>query len=265
MHTALCAFDDHTAAERARDRLLQAGFDRSDVHLQHRGLHGTADPDGETRSEMLRHRGGVEHEVALSPNVVERVTNFFGHLFGRDDPHRGMWDDHVHGGRTVVVVDTKDEAEAERARAVLKEMQGSDVTRVHRPERESLRDIVGGSAVSGAAPLSTEPMARPADDLMTRSPAHVESPEYTQAAMNRRSTDWTERPATGSTADRPTTTTPAERAFASDDQRPLDLRREDRDDDKVGLRYADKGEADRGDADKPGATRDGMGRTRGEE
>lgn len=260
MHTALCAFDDHAAAERARDRLLQAGFDRSDVHLQHRDLPGTAiDPDGETRSDMLRHRGGVEHEVALSPNVVERVTNFFGHLFGRDDPRRGMWDDHVHGGRTVLVVDTRDPADAERARAVLKDMLGSDVTQVHRPDQQPVRDIVAGSPVSGAAPLSTQP----ADDLMSRSPAHVESPEYTQAAMHRRSTDWTQRPASGTATDRPTTTTPAERAFASDDQRPLDLRRED--DDKVGLRYADKGDADRGDADKPGASRDGMGRTRGDE
>lgn len=248
MHTALCAFDDHAAAERARDRLLQAGFAPDDVHLQHRGSH---DPDGETRSDMLRHRGGVEHEVALSPDLVERVTNFFGHLFGRDNPHRGMWDDHVHGGRTVVVVDAHDEAEAERARAVLREMQGSDAMRVHRPEQQPLRDIVAGSPVSGAAPLSTQPMVQPADDLVARTPTHVESPESTQAAMHHRSTNWTERP---------TTPMPAERAFASNDQPPLDLRREDRDNDKVGLRYADKDEAD-----KPAASRDGMGRTRGEE
>lgn len=249
MHTALCAFDDHAAAERARDHLLQAGFDRNDVHLQHRG--GGDDPDGETRSEMLRHRGGVEHEVALSPDVVERVTNFFGHLFGRDDPHRGMWDDHVHGGRTVLVVDTRDEAEAERARAVLQQMHGTDVTRVHRPEKQPVRDIVAGSPVSGAAPLSTQPMVQPADDLGMRTPTHVESPEVTQAAMHRRSTDWTDR------------STPArteERAVATGEQRPLDLGRSESDNDKVGLRYADKG-----DADKPAAGRDGMGRTRDDE
>ncbi|WP_427912613.1 hypothetical protein ACPWT1_18595 [Ramlibacter sp. MMS24-I3-19] len=245
MHTALCAFDDHAAAERARDRLLQAGFDRSDVHLQHRGTQGTYDPDGETRSDMLRHRGGVEHEVALSPDVVERVTHFFGHLFGRDNPHRGMWDDHVHGGRTVVVVDTRDEVEAERARAVLAEMQGSDVTRVHRPEQQPLRDIVAGSPVSGAAPLSTEPMARPGAGLAADATSRVQSVE---TGLPRRDTEWT---------DRRVTSTPAERAVASGEQRPLDLGRTDQDTDKVGLRYADKD-----DAEKPAVSRDGLGRTR---
>ena len=99
----------------------------------------------------------------------------------------------------------------------------------------------------------------PADDLITRTPTHVESPETTQAAMQRRTTDWTERSTGTTAAERPTTGTPAERAFASDDQRPLDLRRED-ESDKVGLRYADKG-----DADKPGASREGMGRRRDDE
>lgn len=254
MHTALCAFDDRATAERARDRLLQAGFASDDVHLQHRGTRDasdTYDPDGETRSDMLRHRGGVEHEVALSPDVVERVTNFFGHLFGRDHPRRGMWDDHVRGGRTVVVVDAHDEAEAERARAVLHEMQGSDTTRVHRPEQRPLRDIVAGSPVSGAAPLSTQPMVQPADDLIARTQAHVESPESTQAALHQRSTDWTERRATAR---------PEERAVASGEQRPLDIGRADQEVDKVGLRYADKD-----DADKPVAGRDGLGRTRSDE
>jgi hypothetical protein len=37
MHTAICSFEHRDAAERARDRLLQAGFDRRDIHLQHRG------------------------------------------------------------------------------------------------------------------------------------------------------------------------------------------------------------------------------------
>ena len=230
MHTALCAFDDRAAAERARDRLLQAGFAREDVHLQRRG---TSDPDGNTREDMLRHRGGMEHEIALSPDVVERVTGFFGHLFGRDHPRRGMWDDHVHGGRTVVVVDAHDEAEAERARAVLHELQGSDVTRVHRPQQRPLRDILAATPMAGEGPLVTEPMAPP------------------------RSAGWTERPAT---ADRATAGSPEERAIASDDQRPLDLRTEGDDRDKVGLRYADKP-----DSDKPSGVRDGLGRTRKDE
>ena len=47
MHTAICTFDDRATAEQAVQRLVQAGFDRDDVHIQHRHADGslmTEDP-----------------------------------------------------------------------------------------------------------------------------------------------------------------------------------------------------------------------------
>jgi hypothetical protein len=40
MHTAICAFDDRARAEEAKQRLLQAGFARHDVHIEHKHMTG---------------------------------------------------------------------------------------------------------------------------------------------------------------------------------------------------------------------------------
>ncbi|MCC2635682.1 MAG: hypothetical protein K0S48_3568, partial [Ramlibacter sp.] len=40
MHTAICTFNDRATAEQAVQRLVQAGFDRDDVHIQHRKADG---------------------------------------------------------------------------------------------------------------------------------------------------------------------------------------------------------------------------------
>ncbi|MGZ5271286.1 MAG: hypothetical protein ACXWC6_11770 [Ramlibacter sp.] len=236
MHTALCAFDDHATAERARDRLLQAGFARQDVHLRD----GDSDADDRTRQDMLRNRGGVEHEIALDSHVVRRVTGFFGHLFGADHPHRETWDGHVGSGRVVLVVDAHDEAEAERARALMQEVQGTDTSVVHRPAQRPMRDIL--------AETTMEPGTGVTSSTTSTTTTTGAAPGATTAG---RDTGWTDR----------TTARTEDRAMASDPQRPLDLDvgRSDSDNDKVGLRYADK------DLDKPNGNRDGLGRTRKDE
>lgn len=243
MHTALCAFHDHATAERARDELLRAGFARHDVHLRHSDSVRHAGDD-ESRQEMLRHRGGVEHEIALDEGVVERVTGFFGHLFGHDHPHRETWDGHIEGGRTVVVVDAHDEAEAQRARTLMQDLQAADSNVVHRPNQRPVRDILADTPMAADTPLSTQPMAQTRGTLWN---------DRRAPASNDRSIGSTEERAVASSEPRPTPT--GERSVASGEQRSLDLGRDDTD--KVGLRYADKG-----DADKPIVNRDGLGRTR---
>jgi hypothetical protein len=239
MHTALCVFHDHATAERAREQLLRAGFDRRDVHLQHSGA-TTGLRDDETREEMLRHRGGVEHEIALDSHVVERVTGFFGHLLGHEHPHRQTWDGHVDSGRTVVVVDAHDAAEAQRARTMMEQLQGAESDVVHRPSQRPVRDILADTPMAADTPLSTQPMAQTGGSLRTDPMA--------QNPGDLREDRW-------STSSERAAGNVEERAVASGEQRSLDLGRDDTD--KVGLRYADKG-----DADKPMVNRDGMGRTR---
>lgn len=220
MHTAVCTFADRDAAERAVERLLNAGFSRRDVHIQHR------EEEESPRSPSLL---GVEREIAVGPEVVERIVGFFGDLFGREHPHRDTYSNHVRFGRCVVVVDAMHEPEADRARALMHDMKADHLDVVHRPAQRPLRD------------------------LLARTPAHVESPEAVQAAARGRNLDWTDR------------TAPArveERAVAQGDtsQGTFDFgevgrngssdaksagRTEKDDLDKVGLRYVDKGNRDK--------------------
>ncbi|HZY18117.1 MAG TPA: hypothetical protein VFE82_06510 [Ramlibacter sp.] len=145
MHTALCTFDDRNAAEQARDRLLQAGFARDDVHLQHG--HGASDA-GE--HAVRGNWGGLEREVAVDHRTVERIGAFFTDLFGDDHPHHATYSGAARDGRTVLVVDTHDEAGAQRARAVLEGAQPGHLNLVHRPQHRPLREIVRGGRVAAA-------------------------------------------------------------------------------------------------------------------
>ncbi|MBA2961438.1 MULTISPECIES: hypothetical protein [Ramlibacter] len=194
MHTALCTFDDHVAAEQARDRLLQAGFARNDVHLERRDSDDPVVGDDDY-GEASRASGGVEHEIALDPSVVRRITGFFGHLLGDAHPHRETYSGHVAAGRTVLVVDTRDAADVERARAVLAQAERSEnLEVVHRPDQRPLRDVVADT------------------------PPHVESQATTQAGLQGRSSDWTNRSERTEDA--------ADRAFASGTPEQRELRTE---------------------------------------
>jgi hypothetical protein len=149
MHTALCSFDDRTQADRAVDRLTQAGFDRRDIHVQHRdaAVAGTAGHhSGTDRWDTM------EREVAVDPGVLAKLGHFFANLFGTDaHGHASSYADAVESGSFVVVVDAIDEAGADRAQGVMHELKAVSVQVVHRPTQSPLRDIVGSR--QGAVPL----------------------------------------------------------------------------------------------------------------
>lgn len=161
MHTAICAFDDKGRAREAVDTLVRAGFPRHDLHIEHRER-GQAAGEGADADDRW---DGMEREVAVDRDVVESFGNFFARLFSRDDarPHADTYARHVERGSYVVVVDTKDAAEADRARAMLHDMQAGDLTIVDRRDEAPLRDIVGlrgdgtGTGTAGMVERSREP------------------------------------------------------------------------------------------------------------
>jgi hypothetical protein len=114
MHTAICAFDDRARAEQAVDGLVRAGFAGDDVHIEHKR------------------------------SMLSSLDHFFARLLGREDAsgHVDTYAQHVERGGYVVVVDSADAAQAERARTLLQEMQGRDLNLVQRPDQRPLRDIV---------------------------------------------------------------------------------------------------------------------------
>ena len=237
MHTAICSFEHRDIALRARDRLLEAGFDERDVHLQHRGP-----TDSDAMGEDPRAWEGTDHEIAASRDMVDKVAGFFVHLFGadRNPKEQEVYEKAVDRGFTVLVVDTDDEAEAARARALLHELQAADLNVIHRPTQQRVHEILGhrqphrsgglqGSYQDRSSAFDTEP-ERPASQVeRERAMAAGEPVDKPQAPSAAR--DWSEDGRAADMADR------ERRGEAS--------RSDDADLDKVGLRYADK--------DKPGS------------
>ena len=138
MHTAICTFDDRAMAEQAVQRLVQAGFDRRDLHIQHRRADGSLMTE---ESEELWE--GMEREVAVGYRVAETL-GFFASLFGQDPAagHTATYARAMERGSYVLVVDADNDAEAQRARAVLHGLQAGDLNVVHRAQQAPLRDIV---------------------------------------------------------------------------------------------------------------------------
>lgn len=139
MHTAICAFDDKQRAREAVDSLVRAGFARDDLHIEHRHAAREDKADANDRWD------GMEREIAVDRSVLSSFGHFFASLFGRDNgtAHADTYSRHVERGGYVVVVDTHDAAEAERARLMLQDMRAGDLSVVERREQTPLRDIVG--------------------------------------------------------------------------------------------------------------------------
>ena len=135
MHTAICTFDDRATAEKAVKRLVEAGFDRDDVHIQHRRS------DGSLVAEENRWEG-LEREVAVGHRVAETL-GFFASLFGQEAMgDSARYSGAMDRGHCVVMVDAPDDVEAERAQNILLGMEAGDFKLVPRAGQRPLRDIV---------------------------------------------------------------------------------------------------------------------------
>lgn len=131
MHTAICTFEDRAAAEQAAERLVQAGFDRREVHVEHRHTDGSPMAEPDAGAERRDH------------DVVGKFS-FFERLFGagKHAPHADTYSRAVEQGLYVVLVEGRDEAEAQRAQDVLHGLNPADLNMVHRAGERPLRDVV---------------------------------------------------------------------------------------------------------------------------
>ena len=131
MHTAICTFENRAAAEQAAERLVQAGFDRREVHVEHRLADGTpfAEPDA-----------GAERR---DQDVVAKFS-FFERLFGSGAlaPHADTYGSAVEQGLYVVLVEADDAPDAQRAQNVLLGLNPDDMQLVHRAGQRPLRELL---------------------------------------------------------------------------------------------------------------------------
>lgn len=128
MQTVISAFKDSDTAQRALNRLVQAGIPRQDVHIQERprGEAGTGISPQAERQLM----GSAEREVAAAPGGLASYGRFFASVFGLDAPRRGhahVYSEAVRSGHSVVVVDTADDEQASRAVELLHDLDAIDV------------------------------------------------------------------------------------------------------------------------------------------
>ncbi len=130
MHTAICTFEDRTLAQQAVDRLLQAGFDRRQVHLEQRHADGTL-------------MGDVEATERRDGDVKGKLS-FFERLFGagKHAPHAQAYASAVDRGLFVVLVEAATEPEAASAQNVLHGMEARDLNLVHRAGERPLSEVI---------------------------------------------------------------------------------------------------------------------------
>jgi uncharacterized protein (TIGR02271 family) len=112
VHTVIGAFDDRNAAQRAVDRLVQSGFPRHDVHLEH----GSA-----AQGSAAGGNAGFFPGLFEMDHDEGRVRN------AQHGVHAHTYDEAVRRGSAVVVVDTHAEADADRASSLLHEAGAIDV------------------------------------------------------------------------------------------------------------------------------------------
>jgi hypothetical protein len=145
MQTVITVFEDHRAAQSAFDRLLRAGFQRHDVHLQagvaQANIAVTATPGASAVAQT-----GPERSVLSS------IGRFFASLFGQDPPtgYVDRYSEAIWHGHPVIVVDAKDEDEAGRASAILHEFGVFDIDRRAHWHGAALR--------AGARPAAGSPL-----------------------------------------------------------------------------------------------------------
>ena len=163
MHTAICTFENPADADRAVERLLQSGFARDDIHMEHRHADGSPiqgdevrDASGASGAPLMHGHpadagqandrwDGMEREVAMDSVVVRRLGNFFDRLFGSDpgtDERVATYNGAIERGHCVVIVEARSDEDAERAQSVLHGMNPADVSLFQRTGQRSLRDIV---------------------------------------------------------------------------------------------------------------------------
>ena len=142
MQTLISAFKDQAAARRAKEQLLQAGFDSRDVHVQEplapTASFKTGAEDADNREIGERTMDSAEREVAVDEHALEAVGNFFTRLCGNDngEGHATNYSRAVGRGHSVVVVDARNDSEAEHAAMILHDAGATDVDE-HEEGRES--------------------------------------------------------------------------------------------------------------------------------
>ncbi len=124
MQTVISVFEDRHDAQLAMDRLLAAGFEPENVHLQP----GAAAANTAVAAS-LRAASMAEH-TDRNRGVLASIGHMFASLFDQDPPTRGYalrFADAVRRGHPAIMVDAKDDEEVDRASTIMHEFGAFDI------------------------------------------------------------------------------------------------------------------------------------------
>ena len=130
MQTLISVFDERGNARKARDRLMQQGFARDDVHIYEGAEARRATGEDAAVKELAdTTMHTAEREIAVDRGVLESLGHFFVSIFGQDkgEAAKSAYGEHVGTGHSVVVVDARNDGEAEAAAVTLHECGAIDV------------------------------------------------------------------------------------------------------------------------------------------
>ena len=123
MQTLISVFEDRRAAQRAVDVLLDEGFEAEDVHLQEGAVAANTAIAPSAVGPTATHDTGPER------GVLSSIGHFFASLFNQDpaSDYPDRYSQAVRRGHSVVVIDTRDEEETDRACTLLHELGALDI------------------------------------------------------------------------------------------------------------------------------------------
>lgn len=124
MPKVISAFEDHANARRAVEALVQAGFHRWDVHI---GRGGEADLFSSSAPPFQW--GGRQHEHHEGQGVLASIGHALASVFGMDTPDEEAraYLEAIRRGHSIVVVEWADQAQAARAKQVMRELGAIDI------------------------------------------------------------------------------------------------------------------------------------------
>lgn len=124
MQTVISVFEDRHDAQLAMERLLAAGFEPENVHLQP----GAAAANTAVAAS-LRAASMAEHSDR-DRGVLASIGHFFASLFDQDPPTRGYalrFAEAVRRGHPAIMVDAKDDEEVDRASTIMHQFGAFDI------------------------------------------------------------------------------------------------------------------------------------------
>ncbi|AEG93162.1 YsnF/AvaK domain-containing protein [Ramlibacter tataouinensis] len=145
MQTVIGVFDDISSAQRAMERVTQAGVPRDQVHLEpEQGATASASTGTAGSGQPQQHQG-----------VMASIGSFFANLFESHADH-GVYSEAVNRGSMVLVVDAQTDEQADRAADLMRECGAIDIDERAQQWRAAGWDgMAPGTQAAAGAPVGT--------------------------------------------------------------------------------------------------------------